>query len=828
MSFRKCVDDLENTQQLTREQAKEARDLFEELAEEYRGKMGNPFADEKAAQDAFNSLRNQKLRSKRVKVAQMRALQEVKFNMSAYRDRLGRQNEFAGALSLLEQDGMSRYSSVAQRQEAIKGRAFGEMSQFLATFRRNLVGEVREKATLKNMAREIFGENTGNASAKEMAQAWSKTSESLRKRFNRAGGNIPKREDWGLPQRHDTLKVRKASYTQWRDTILPKLDTNKMIDEVTGLPFSPERLEIALREVYESIRTEGFNKVKPGGGGGGKSLANRRQDHRFLAFKNADAWLEYQKEFGDDNVFDVMIGHIENMSRDIALMEILGPNPNATISFIKTDLKKQAAVAGDSAMETKAARTGKRIDELYGALTGSSNAPISSNFAATMAGTRQILQSAQLGAAAISAITDLNFQRMARQFSGLPQTTVLKQYLDLINPLTAKEKGEIAVRLGLIAEGWTSLAAGQARFVGDVSGPEVTRRIADFVMRASLLSPMTNAGRWSFGMEFLGTMADSAGKGFKDLDPNFRGTLERYGIDQSKWDIIRATELYDEKGAKFLRPSDIADRTDVPESVREDLATRVLEMVNTETNFAVPSNSIRGRTFLTGETQPGTITGEMARSFAMYKNFGVTLVNTHLMRGVQLKTAGSKGSYFANLIISSTLMGALALQMKEISKGRDPREMFGDDEQTSKFWFAAFMQGGGIGIFGDFLYSGTSRFGGGLAETVAGPVVGLIDDSLKLTVGNVYQAATGDDTNFASEAIKFTQRYAPGSSLWYSRLAMERMVFDQLTLMADPKAKAKMRRAETRYKNEFGQKYWWAPGDTEPSRSPDIGAAFGR
>jgi len=335
MSFRKCIDDLESSQQLTKEQAKEARDLFEDLAEEYRGKMGNPFADEKAAQDAFNSLRNQKIRAKRNKIAQMRAWQEISFNMDQYRDRLGRADPFAAAMSLFEQDGMSTFSSATQRIEAIKGQSFAEMSQVLATFRRNLVGEVRQKAKLKNMAREIFGESTGDSSAREMAEAWNKTAESLRKRYNRAGGNIPKRQDWGLPQRHDTLKVRKASYTQWRDSILPKLDTNKMIDEMTGLPFSPERLEVALRDVYETISTDGLNKLKPGAGRNSKMMANRRQDHRFLAFKNADAWLEYQREFGDDNVFDVMVSHIDAMSRDIGLMEIFGPNPGATVNFIK-------------------------------------------------------------------------------------------------------------------------------------------------------------------------------------------------------------------------------------------------------------------------------------------------------------------------------------------------------------------------------------------------------------------------------------------------------------------------------------------------------------
>ena len=171
------------------------------------------------------------------------------------------------------------------------------------------------------------------------------------------------------------------------------------------------------------------------------------------------------------------------MSRDIALMEILGPNPTATTNFLKQTLSKKAktkALTGkiDAKAEDKALKTGKKIDNLYSAVTGRNNAPVDGVFASSFAGLRQILQSAQLGAASISAITDLNFQRLARQFTGLSQTRTLQQYLEYLSPLGAKEKGELAIGSGLIAEGWTSLAAGQMRFVGDMSGPEVTRRIS--------------------------------------------------------------------------------------------------------------------------------------------------------------------------------------------------------------------------------------------------------------------------------------------------------------------------------------------------------------
>tara|TARA_R110001632_G_scaffold195906_1_gene317565 strand:+ start:13 stop:1236 length:1224 start_codon:yes stop_codon:yes gene_type:complete len=404
---------------------------------------------------------------------------------------------------------------------------------------------------------------------------------------------------------------------------------------------------------------------------------------------------------------------------------------------------------------------------------------------------------------------------------GLPQTKMIQNYLKFMNPLSLEEKGKLAVRLGLTAEGWSTLASAQMRYVGDLSGPEVTRRVADFVMRASLLSPWTNAGKWAFGMEFLGNLADNSGKTFDQLDPMMRKTLDHYNIGADKWEIVRATPPYEYEGASFIRAEDIEARTDIRSDLARDLATSLQVMVETETNYAVPSSSIRGRAALIDETRPGTISGELTRSFAMYKGFGVTLVNTHLMRGLNQPDAKTKTTYYADLLISTTLMGALAMQLKEMSKGRDPRPMEGPE-----FWGAAFMQGGGLGIFGDFLFSDVNRYDRGLAETIAGPVVGFANDARKLTIGNIVQAAKGDDTNAASEFLSFAGRYTPGSSLWYSRLALERMVLDQGKKWADPKASSKMKRLESRYKREYGQNYWWRPGKLTPERGPDVSNMF--
>ena len=815
-TFKKCVEDGVAAGEITQEQADEYGNLFDDLAEQYNKQMGPGPAETKAGIDAAAAVRKKSIERKRQALLQAKTWKQINLDMQNYRTITGQQDMNKAALSFFEQDATSKYASITQLQQTIERSATRKMDKFLATFRRDLLGRTRNKAQLSNMIKEVFGENTGDASARELSLAWKEASEYLRKRFNAAGGSIPKRADWGLPQQHSTVKVRQASFEEWRDFIAPRLDLDKMKDMETGLPFSQQKLEIALKDVYETIRTDGMSKVKPGGRPvGGKSLANRNTDHRFLAFKNADGWMEYQEKFGNDNPFDTMMGHISNMSRDIAFMERLGPNPMATKNFIKQTLAKSAA--GDDKAESAARSANKKIDELYNIIQGTHNTPVNRFWATTFAGTRQLLQSAQLGAAAISAITDVNFNRIARRMNGLPQTKTMMQYLKLLSPLGAEEKGRLAVRLGLTAEGWSTLAAAQMRYVGDLSGPEVTRRIADFVMRASLLSPMTQAGRWAFGMEFLGTLADNVGKTFDELDPAFRKAMERYNINAGRWDIIRQTELYDYKGAKFLRAEDIEFRTDIDPRLARELATDIMRMVETETNFAVPSTSIRGRAALTGDVPPGTIAGELVRSFAMYKNFGVTLVNTHIMRGAGQPGVKGKGRYYADLVISTTLMGALALQLKEMSKGRDPRSM--DD---AEFWGAAFMQGGGLGIYGDFLFSDLNRFDRGLPETIAGPVVGFANDVRKLTIGNIIEAAQGEDTKIASEMISFAQRYTPGASLWYARLGLERMMFDQMKLWADPDARKKIRNTKRKYAREYGQDYWWEPGKMLPSRSPNL------
>ncbi len=818
MSFKDCIDNALKEGRISQKKADETLALYDELKADLDNTSFGDMADVEAARRTYEAQALETAEKKRQTLLQVKAAKRVEMNMRQYRNARGEEDFGAAMAAHLSHDDLAPFSNVEGRYAAVRGILQGKMTDFLERFRHDTLGRSRDAATMHDVVREAFGEETANTAAKELAKAWADTADQARQWFNQAGGRIPKRADWGLPQSHDSVAVNKAGYRAWRDYIQPMLDTGKMIDERTGQPFTSEQLEPALKEVYETIRTDGLNKMVPGTQGQAAKLANRRMDHRFLIFKSADDWMAYNSKFGQRDPFSTMMAHIDHMSRDIAALQVLGPNPKATLRYMEQLSLKQGMESG--ALDRAKGKI-KSAWDMWGLHSGTTLAPVNAKLARSMAGVRSFLQSAQLGSSVFSSLTDLSTGRLARHMAGLPEVKMLSSYLKMLNPADAGDR-RLAVRLGLGAQGWSTRALAQMRYFDDTMGPEITRRLATAVSTLSGHTAWIQAGRWGFGMEFMGALADHAGETFDRLPEGLQKTMQRYGMDAGRWDVLRSTPMYEHEGAQFLRPEDIAARTDLPPAVAEEHAFRLLEMIESETNYAVPTTNLRGRAAGISDIKPGTLQGELLRSGLMYKSFAVTMWNSQLTRGMLQQGAMSKAGYFAQMAIGATLMGALAIQLKQIARGADPIPM-----HTPQFWGRAMFQGGGLGIFGDFLGSTTNRFGGGLAETIAGPAVGFATDVMRAIEGNVDAAVQGKKTHFGGDIVHLLRQYTPGGTIWYARAAFERLILDNLQRMVDPDAQDRFRREEQRLRSQYGQRFWWRPGHNTPDRAPDIGNVTG-
>ena len=799
MSLRPCLPGLVAEGKLSQDQAERAGQLFDDLQQDFRRQFGGQVADAMASDATLKQLAAEAARKKFLAARTIATRQKIDMDMRRYGggDGSGPIEPAAGP-AFIGGDGRATYSNVEGRMRAVRGRAHGMIDGILAKHSSNILGEVREKADLHDLVRELFGENTGKANARELGEAWEQAAEMLRQRFNAAGGDIGKIEKWGLPQSHDSRQVRAAGYDAWRAEILPRLDRGRMVDSRTGLPFSDGALELALQDVFETIRSDGWAGREPGATVGNGSLANRRGDSRFLIFKSADDWMAYAEKFGAGNGFDAMMGHIDGMSRDIAMMEILGPNPDSTLRWMKDVITKSAADdrAPDSKAVDRAFSATRKIDRLHDELTGAANRPENRKLALAFSALRSWQTATKLGGAMLSAVTDLGFQFSTRKFNGLPAASLLGDYARLFRPGSIEDQ-KLAVRLGLIAEEWGQRTAAQGRYLGEELTGEVSKRLAEGVLRASGLARFTQAGRWAFGMEFLGHVTDERAKVFGALDPAFRGALERYGFTAADWDHIRATPPELDRGVEWIKPANIANRA---------LGDRLLEMIARETDYAVPMPDLATRAMINSVAPKGTLHGELIKSAALFKSFGISVMAMQSQRIMEM--AGPNAlRYAAGLAIGTTLMGALSIGLKDVAAGRDPRDM-----SDPSFWGQALLQGGGFGIFGDFLRSADSRAGGGIAGTLAGPLVSDVQ-----ALANV-----ASSKNHRGAALKFVRSQLPGGTLWYARLAFDRQVADQIQEAVDPQYRQSWRRTQ-HWAQEQGTSFWWAPGDLAPSRAPDMG-----
>lgn len=861
MSLGRCIPDMIERGEIDAQRGKRMSELFERLERHYRQSMAPDAAAAEASEATLRQLSNEAALKKRQTLLQVAAQQRAAANIKSFGGGPGKAR--SAALALFDRDWMGRasYQNVEELRRSLIGQSHAMLEGVLDKHHRGfLSGTVRNKAELDQLAREAFGEDSGNPVAKSLAEAWGATSEFLRMRFNAAGGAIGKLEKWGFPQHHNSRAVRQAAddvplyqamdarlkaaraagdaaeeerigaamietaSQAWRDYVRPRLDRSRMIDNETGAPFDDAALDAALDGVFRTIRTEGWEGRSIGVMAGNGKMANRHGDPRFLIFRDAEAWLEYQDRFGTGNVYDAMMGHIERMSRDIAHIEVLGPNPAATVKWLNDLVEKQRQSTPDSNVTGQAPKgffIG--IDAMYASTSGALSAPVNPRVAEVMGSVRSTLVAAQLGSAMLSAVTDVGWTVMARIHRGLPITGTA---LDLAKMFSKAERRE-AVRTGLIAEDASRMLAAQNRFTDEVEIGSKAAWLAERTMKLSLLAPWTQAGKWSFGRGVVSTMGTFADRPLDQVPRAFQQMLREYGIDGPAWDKVRATPAR-ENG--FIEPVDIADTK---------LRDRVIGMILTETDAAIPSVTATGRAILQFSQRPGEFGGELLKSFAQYKSFGATLLLTQGGRIMGLKGAANRLTYLAGVTTVGTSLGLLSIWLRDVRNGEDPSPI--SPATLGRAW----LQGVGFGPFGDFLKAATSERTGSFGETLAGPFAGLVTDVGRMAVGNAAETASrlvegpqekrdgtpkswNEQTKFGREAVNIAKRYnpVPGTNLWYSRLATERLLFDQTQMLFDPNYEQSWK-AIARLHAEEGREAWWERGEVAPSRSPDWANAIG-
>jgi len=707
------------------------------------------------------------------------------------------------------------------------------INEFLQQFGYKGLGIKRDRANLKGVRDALFDEG-GTATDKMLAKALKEMSNLRTMLLREAGLTVAHDPNWRLPQNHSKAKMKDATEKEWVKDHMKEgvLDWERMRDYNDGLPIrgDAKKLEV-LTTAFRNIISDGAHSVVPGARIDA-SLSTRLERPRVLHYQNSKAWGDMMDRYGEGDMFEQISMYVETTATDIALIQKLGPNPKAGLQFaIETARQFAQEVQPTGKADTKILGVKKRkalldrvndravtVEEGFEIMSGANAMTEENILGRTAAGFRNGLISSLLGSTPLVSVpSDIVTSALAAYRSGLRSHNVVLRMLKQLNPLSATDR-KMGMSSGLVLETLISRASSAKRFTGDSMAPGWTRVLSDITTRLSTLSQTTRAAKFALGMELQSTLARSAKKGFKSLDKNLRATMERHGITAKDWDTIRATTVHDPNGFNLLRPIDLFKRTDLSNGERIRLHGLVSDMMNKLILEGVPEATTLSSVALGKAIKRGTARGEVAGFLGLLKSFPVAIYQIHLRTYFREQnwSAGQVG-YLPAYVVGTGGAGVLALQLGALASGKDFYDM--SDPRTIG---AGLLKGGGMGIMGDFVFSNINRFGGGMADTLAGPFFGLASDTTNLTVGNTAQMLRGEDTKLTSELLEFLNDWLPGTRTWYLRLLKERLIVDQIRLEADPRARAKMRRRETKMRRDQGRSSFWPAGQKRPTRAPDF------
>lgn len=740
--------------------------------------------------------RVQALRKKKQQaVQQATALQRTKDAALGHQDGAG-----VGMMRVLE--------AVESSANAVRGIAHAKWAEAIQALRTTRLGWAQDTALLEQFERSALGMDA-SAEGKQLAGAWADTAAYLKDRFNRAGGDVKTLWDWSFPQTNDRAKIKAAGFNAWRDWVFPRVDRQRMLN-FDGSVMDDKELSEALEGMYRAVITENASL-----GRGPSAIKNRHLDPRFLKLKQEHR-IDYRKQFGSDDLFGALMSHIDTLSREIALMEHLGPNSRSTFDAVVPEVAKVGY--GGRGMIGKLPDDMKLsfLDSVYADVSGEAHQAASRTVAQIGSGLRHWMTSAMLGAAQLSSFGDLGTAQIAASYNGLRVSRVMGEFMRQLKPGNEADR-LFAMKLGVAAD----VAGARLRY-GGLLDPSTFSKLSETVLRASGLSHWTESLKRGFSVAFMGDLGELAGRSFADADGALNGALSRYGFTAKDWSDLSAVRLDEYRGGKWMSVPNIMEHEGLDLARREDLTDKLLTMITEETRQAVPEPGAKSRALLRGGLQRGTVSGEFFQTAILFKAFAAQMALGPMTRALRAPTTGAKVKAMGTLVGTLTLYGMASLQAKRISKGQDMADM-----SDPTVWGAAMMQGGGLGLAGDLLVTlgQGDRFGRSFVTSQMGPGIGFVDDTVKLLAGTSSMAqGSKEPGKFGAEAIRYVSRYTPGSSLWYARRALWMTLEEQAAQWVDPAGARRANIAKERWQREsFGAGYFWRPGQATPDRLPKVG-----
>jgi len=683
---------------------------------------------------------------------------------------------------------------------------------------------------------------TKNKDVKKLAEIMEKHSELTRTALNERGANIAKMWGYVVKQSHDQFNVRAAAnrlgknleeiksdptltgtdinynknYTAWKDFIMQYLDGDRTFADT-------DNIDNFLMNSYNSLVG---NKIQVADGAAGvfgsRNITKGIGNKRVLHFKSAKHWNAYNEKFGTGSLKETYYSGLMTAGRNIGMLDTLGTKPKENFEKIRVAVSNRMIAEKRSVESLSSYRQFEKfmnvVDGTVYTFDGGTFGFAITKYSAIV---RAVGNVAKLGGAVISAAADIGIYASEMKYQGRSFLGGMFEAMNSIRRIkNTKQKEDIVQGLGFIKDGTIYDVSGRFQ-VGDNLNKGWTQIQRTF-FKYNLLSWWTNTLKENSMLGMANYYAKQKNLSFDQLNKPLQDFFKLYNIDSNKWNVIRKTAMSKaDDGTEFINISELSNMSDADikkitgmddlskselQMEKEKFKYSVSGMLLDRSIYAVIEPDARTKGTMTQGTLAGTGMGEAMRFLGQFKAFPIAVVNKVLGREVAFLRKGKNQDIgrgirgITALMLTSGMFGYMSMSLKDLLKGKEPR-----DPNKKATIMAAFLQGGGLGIYGDVLFKEQRDAGSVLAGAIGPFPTTVIDLGLALKY-----ALTGEGGKAGRAAYRTISSNIPFLNLFYIKAAFDYMIGFQIMETMNPGV---LKRVEKRMKKDYNQEYLF----TKPS-----------
>ena len=545
-----------------------------------------------------------------------------------------------------------------------------------------LYGVSRDTQFSRTFMRELHGADTGDALAKRLVGQFREVMDPYLERLRNAGVYVERRPDWG-PQTHAVSRIT-GDFENWQQFLRENLDPR----------FHPDP-DATAEAVYSRLMTrETDEQIRP-------TITMARQ----IKFRSPEAHADYAVRFGEENISELLMRHVESTARHTVLAERLGPTPAANVRFVAQQirssvkpeagrlarrietLERQERQAGTKEraaqlreerveLERQLAATetgirggrfniggdaGRTAVHLTESVQGRFASPVNQTAANAAAAGRNLMTTSMLGFVAIAAsLSDSLIGLFRARFhtggfaSGVGSD--MRALFDVVGDRNARaylqELGvfDHAIRSSMVDRFSTAFGAIETATgrMGSTSAAErarsFTAKTAIATQRLSLSHTVDRGLRSAFMlMASRQLMQNLNARNWGDLHPRVRRMYEANAFDESFYRRLQRVAL-EREGVGGVEVNNLAPAD----------FERVMSLLHRESDAAVIRPGHFDRLLLAGFARPGTLSGEVSVGATQFLSWPVAMFRNAVMTEARAGGAGQLG-FYAALIASGVL-----------------------------------------------------------------------------------------------------------------------------------------------------------------------------